>query len=124
MPLSRDPKAKEAQLANLNPITKETAQAMREKGLETRRRRKEALESLKVAAKDLEDAGALTVMRGLVQTYLDQMDYEGAAKLLSQIAEYEQPKLQRQEINQKTTVTELTDEELAEELKKLEDKAR
>ena len=113
--------AREIGNANLKPITSsERANELREKGLETRRKRKEALESLKVAAKDLEEMGSLTVMRGLVQAHLDALDYEAAAKLLAQIAEYEQPKLQRQEINQKTTVTELTDEQLAEELKKLE----
>ena len=112
---------KEESLANLQPITSsERARELQAKGVAKRRERKEALENLKVAAKDLEELGSLTVMRGLVQTYLDNMDYEGASKLLSQIAEYEQPKLQRQEINQKTTVTELTDEQLAEELRKLE----
>ena len=111
----------EKQLANLKPISNsDHARELQAKGVAKRRERKEALESLKISAKALEEVGSLTIMRGLVQTYLDNMDYEGASKLLSQIAEYEQPKLQRQEINQKTTVTELTDEQLAEELKKLE----
>lgn len=111
----------ENSLKNLKKITPETAEAMREKGLKVRRERKAALENLKVAAKDLEDMGALTVMRGLVQTHLDNMDFEQASKLLSQIAEYEAPKLQRQEVNQTVSTRELTDEELEAELKKLED---
>ena len=111
----------ENSLKNLKSIdSSERARELQAKGVKKRKERQAALEELKISAKALEDLGSLTIMRGLVQTYLDNMDYEGASKLLSQIAEYEQPKLQRQEINQKTTVTELSDEELQEELKRLE----
>ena len=119
--LSKDPAKRAASLANLKKITKENADEYREKGLKVRRERKEALENLKVAAKDLEDMGSLTVLRGLLQQALDTMDAEQAIKIATTIAEYEAPKLQRQEIDQRTTVTELSDEELAEELAKLDE---
>ena len=122
MGLSTDPKKKESQLSNLKPITSsDHARELQLKSAAKRAERRANLEALKVSAEDLENLGALTVMRGLVQEYLDNQDYEGASKLLGQIAEYEAPKLQRQEINQKTTVTELSDDELEAELKKLEE---
>lgn len=118
--LSKDPEKRAKQLANLRPVrTAEQARINQAKGVETKRKRKEALEALQISAKDLEEVGSLNIMRGLVQIHLDNLDYEGAAKLLSQIAEYEQPKLQRQEINQTTKVKELTNEELQAELDKL-----
>ena len=108
-------------LANLEKITKDNANEMREKGLKVRRERKEALENLKIAAKDLQDLGSLTVLRGLLQEALDCKDAEQAIRIAGLLAEYEAPKLQRQEINQTTSVKELTDEELKAELAKFDD---
>lgn len=111
----------EKQLANLKPIdSSERARELQLKSAKARSERRQALEELKVSAAALEEVGSLTILRGLLQNALDNMDHDTAIRIAGQLAEYEAPKLQRQEVNQVTNVRELSDEELAEELKKFQ----
>ena len=108
-------------LDNLKVIsTSEHANAMREKGLKTRRERKAALEDLKLSAKQIEEVGSLTLMRGLLAQAIDEGDTESIYKYTKELAEYEQPKLTRKE---STTVnldaSQMTDEQLQEALKNI-----
>jgi hypothetical protein len=115
-------------LANLNPITSpEMAEEYRRKGYETRMRNKairdeikDKMEQLAKVMKDDEDAfSALDVLRYNMYEALEDGDKSEATRIAAIIAEYESPKLQRQEVNQTINTTDMSDEELEAEIAKL-----
>jgi hypothetical protein len=115
-------------LANLNPITSpEMAEEYRQKGYETRMRNKairdeikDKMEQLAKVMKDDEDAfSALDVLRYNMYEALEDGDKSEATRIAAIIAEYESPKLQRQEVNQTISTTDMSDEELEAEIAKL-----
>jgi len=118
----------EKSLANLKPITSpEMAEEYRKKGYETRMRNKaireeikEKMEQLAKVIKDDETAfSALDVLRYNMYEALEDGDKQEATRIAAIIAEYESPKLQRQEVNQTINAGDLTDEELEAEIIKL-----
>jgi len=118
----------EKSLANLKPITSpEMAEEYRRKGYETRMRNKaireeikEKMEQLAKVIKDDETAfSALDVLRYNMYEALEDGDKQEATRIAAIIAEYESPKLQRQEVNQTIHAGDLTDEELEAEIIKL-----
>jgi len=115
-------------LSNLNPITSpEMAEEYRKKGLETRMRNKaireeikEKMEQLaKVIKEDENSFSALDVLRYNMYEALEEGDKSEATRIAAIIAEYEAPKLQRQEVNQTISTSDLSDEELEVEIAKL-----
>jgi predicted nucleic acid-binding Zn-ribbon protein len=115
-------------LANLNPITSpEMAEEYRRKGYETRMRNKairdeikDKMEQLAKVMKEDEDAfSALDVLRYNMYEALEDGDKSEATRIAAIIAEYESPKLQRQEVNQTISTTDMSDEELEAEIAKL-----
>jgi predicted nucleic acid-binding Zn-ribbon protein len=115
-------------LANLNPITSpEMAEEYRRKGYETRMRNKairdeikDKMEQLAKVMKEDEDAfSALDVLRYNMYEALEDGDKSEATRIAAIIAEYESPKLQRQEVNQTINTTDMSDEELEAEIAKL-----
>lgn len=115
-------------LSNLNPITSpEMAEEYRKKGLETRMRNKaireeikEKMEQLaKVIKEDENSFSALDVLRYNMYEALEEGDKSEATRIAAIIAEYEAPKLQRQEVNQTISTADLSDEELEVEIAKL-----
>jgi hypothetical protein len=118
----------EKSLSNLNPITSpEMAEEYRKKGLETRMRNKaireeikEKMEQLaKVIKEDENSFSALDVLRYNMYEALEEGDKSEATRIAAIIAEYEAPKLQRQEVNQTISTSDLSDEELEVEIAKL-----
>lgn len=117
---------------NLVPITnKEMAQEYQRRSVESRKRNKERLQTLKSFTDDLDKIGVdvgdkapkgIDVLRFcMVQAFHDE-DYDLAAQYAEKIAAFETPKLASQHVDITTRdLTDLTDEELAEALKELED---
>lgn len=115
-------------LANLKPITSpEMAEEYRQKGYETRMRNKairdeikEKMEQLAKVMKDDETAfSALDVLRYNMYEALESGDKSESTRIAAIIAEYEAPKLQRQEVNQTISTNDLSDEELEAEISRL-----
>ena len=117
-------------LANLKPRhDKEHMAMMKEKADEARIRNNEMKENMKdvlALVNNLSDSlvdsipKGLTVMKLAMIKAISADDMVEAARLASIVAEYEQPKLQRTEnVNTNFDYTDLTDEELAEEMKRL-----
>lgn len=118
----------EKSLANLKPITSpEMAEEYRQKGYETRMRNKairdeikDKMEQLAKVIKEDETAfSALDVLRYSMYEALESGEKQEATRIAAIIAEYESPKLQRQEVNQTISTADLSDEELEEEIAKL-----
>jgi hypothetical protein len=115
-------------LSNLNPITSpEMAEEYRKKGLETRMRNKAIREEIKdkmeqlakVLKEDEAAFSALDVLRYNMYEALEEGDKGEATRIAAIIAEYEAPKLQRQEVNQTINAGDLSDDELEMEIAKL-----
>ena len=119
--MSRDGNMHPNSLRNLRPFTKEGAREGQKNSVLSRKANKEAREALKVSIadwKDLKDdlseetPSALDVLRIAMVKAISVEDMEEATRLASILAEFEAPKLQRQDINQVTKTSDLTDEEL------------
>ena len=130
--LKKEPKFKmtESSLANLKPKwDNDHMKKMAAKSLEKRRANRDAREKMKETVgilKYLSDGvmsempSGLTVMQIMMVRAIQDGDPAEAAKLAATIAEYQQPKLQRTEnINTNINMEELTDDELALQLAKI-----
>jgi len=111
---------------NLKSITStEMANEYRLRGLEVRRKNKEKRELAKqtiVAMKELGDEApdALEALKYVLVQAMEEGDTENIVKVASILAEYQAPKLSRQDVTQTNIdAADLTDEELEEELQKL-----
>ena len=119
--MSRDGNMHPNSLKNLRPFTKEGAREGQKNSVLSRKANKEAREALKVSISDWKDLkddlseetpSALDVLRIAMVKAISVEDMEEATRLASILAEFEAPKLQRQDINQVTKTSDLTDEEL------------
>ena len=130
--LKKEPKFKmtESSLANLKPKwDNDHMKKMAAKSLEKRRANRDAREKMKETVgilKYLSDGvmsempTGLTVMQIMMVRAIQDGDPAEAAKLAATIAEYQQPKLQRTEnINTNINMEDLTDDELALQLAKI-----
>lgn len=117
-------------LANLKPrhdkehmaMMKEKADAARIRNNEMKENMKDVLSLVNNLSDSLVDSipKGLTVMKLAMIKAISADDMVEASRLASIVAEYEQPKLQRTEnVNTNFDYTDLTDEELAEEMKRL-----
>ena len=116
-------------LKNLRPFSKEGARAGQKNSVIARKANKEAREALKLTINDWkalkeeikDDApAALDVLKIAMTKALSVEDMDEATRLATVLAEFEAPKLQRQDINQVTKTADLTDEELQEALDDIE----
>jgi hypothetical protein len=116
-------------LENLRPFSKEGARAGQKNSVIARKANKEAREALKLTLNDWkalkeevqDDApAALDVLKIAMTKALSVEDMDEATRLATVLAEFEAPKLQRQDINQITKTADLTDEELQEALDDIE----
>ena len=116
-------------LKNLRPFSKEGARAGQKNSVIARKANKEAREALKLTLNDWkalkeevqDDApAALDVLKIAMTKALSVEDMDEATRLATVLAEFEAPKLQRQDINQITKTADLTDEELQEALEDIE----
>jgi len=116
-------------LKNLRPFSKEGARAGQKNSVISRKANKEAREALKLTLNDWkalkeevqDDApAALDVLKIAMTKALSVEDMDEATRLATVLAEFEAPKLQRQDINQVTKTADLTDEELQEALDDIE----
>ena len=108
-------------LKNLRPFSKEGARAGQKNSVIARKANKEAREALKVTLKDWQalkdevkdDApAALDVLKIAMTKALAAEDMDEATRLATVLAEFEAPKLQRQDITQVTQTSDMTDEQL------------
>jgi len=103
----------------------EMANEYRRRGLEVRRKNKEKRELAKqtiVAMKELGDEApdALEALKYVLVKAMEENDTDNIVKVASILAEYQAPKLSRQDVTQTNIdAADLTDEELEEELSKL-----
>jgi hypothetical protein len=103
----------------------EMANEYRLRGLEVRRKNKEKRELAKqtiVAMKELGDEApdALQALKFVLVQAMEENDTDQIVKVASILAEYQAPKLSRQDVTQTNLdAADLTDEELEEELQKL-----
>jgi len=111
---------------NLKSITSsEMANEYRMRGLEVRKKNKEKRELAKqtiVAMKELGDEApdALAALNFVLVQAMEEGDTDQIIKVASILAEYQSPKLSRQDVTQTNLdASDLTDEELEEELQKL-----
>jgi len=114
----------EKSLENLKTINSpEMAEEYRLKGLEVRRKNKENRELAKqtiMAMKEMgEDApDAIQALNYVLVQAMENNDQEQIVKVASILAEYQAPKLSRQDVTQTNLdVADLSDEELEQELK-------
>jgi len=126
--MSRNGKMHPNSLKNLKPFTREGAREGQKNSVIARKANKEAREALKMSMKDWqelkddvkEDApSALDVLRVAMMKAISVEDMDEATRLATVLAEFEAPKLQRQDITQVTKTSDLTDEELELALKEL-----
>ena len=108
-------------LKNLRPFTREGARAGQKNSVIARKANKEAREALKLTLNDWkalrdeikDDApAALDVLRIAMSKALSAEDMDEATRLATVLAEFEAPKLQRQDITQVTQTSDMTDEQL------------
>jgi len=127
--MSRDGKVHPNSLNNLRPFTKEGARVGQRNSVIARKANKEAREALKLSINDWkalrdevkEDApAALDVLKIAMTKALAIEDMDEATRLATVLAEFEAPKLQRQDITQVTQTADLTDEQLKEALDELD----
>lgn len=111
---------------NLKSITStEMANEYRLRGLEVRKKNKEKRELAKqtiVAMKELGDEApdAMAALNFVLVQAMEENDTDQIIKVASILAEYQQPKLSRQDVTQTNLdASDLTDEELEDELSKL-----
>lgn len=111
---------------NLKSITStEMANEYRLRGLEVRRKNKEKRELAKqtiVAMKELGDEApdAMAALNYVLVQAMEENDTEQIVKVASILAEYQAPKLSRQDVTQTNLdAADLSDEELEAELEKL-----
>jgi len=103
----------------------EMADEWRKRGLEVRRKNKEKKELAKqtiVAMKELGDEApdAMAALNFVLVQAMEEGDTDQIIKVASILAEYQQPKLSRQDVTQTNLdASDLTDEELQAELDKL-----
>jgi len=103
----------------------EMANEYRLRGLEVRRKNKEKRELAKqtiVAMKELGDEApdALQALKFVLVQAMEENDTDQIIKVASILAEYQAPKLSRQDVTQTNIdAADLTDEELEEELQRL-----
>ena len=103
----------------------EMADEWRKRGLEVRRKNKEKRELAKqtiVAMKELGDEApdAMAALNFVLVQAMEEGNIDQIVKVASILAEYQQPKLSRQDVTQTNLdASDLTDEELQEELNKL-----
>lgn len=101
------------------------AEEWRKRGLEVRRKNKEKKELAKqtiVAMKELGDEApdAMAALNFVLVQAMEEGDTDQIVKVASILAEYQQPKLSRQDVTQTNLdASDLTDEELQAELDKL-----
>ena len=119
--MSRDGNSHPNSLKNLRPFTREGARAGQKNSVIARKANKEAREALKVTLKDwqaLKDEvkddtpAALDVLKIAMTKALAVEDMDEATRLATVLAEFEAPKLQRQDITQVTQTSDMTDEQL------------
>jgi hypothetical protein len=116
----------EKSLANLKTIdSPDMANEYRERGLETRKRNKQKREIAKDAIKAMKEMGdeapsAIEALKYVLTQAMESNDTEQIIKVSSILAEYQAPKLSRQDVTQTNINAEdLTDEELEKELEGL-----
>ena len=114
----------EKSLENLKTINSpEMAEEYRLKGLEVRRANKEKREQTKQTIKAMQDMGedapdAIQALNYVLVQAMEDNDQDQIIKSASILAEYQAPKLSRQDVTtQNLDVSDLTDEELEQELK-------
>lgn len=126
--MSRNGKMHPNSLKNLRPFTREGAREGQKNSVIARKANKEAREALKMSMKDWqelkdevkEDApSALDVLRIAMMKAISVEDMDEATRLATVLAEFEAPKLQRQDITQVTKTSDMTDEELEQALQEL-----
>lgn len=113
-------------LGNLKLITSETARENQKKAIKSRELNREMREQFKLGAKNMQaiiaempSLDALGILNFAMIRALEDEDYILAASYAEKIAEYQKPKLQRiDQTNINKTYSDLSDEELEEELKK------
>lgn len=128
--MSRNGKMHPNSLKNLKPFTREGAREGQKNSVIARKANKEAREALKMSMKDWQELkdevkeeapSALDVLRIAMMKAISVEDMDEATRLATVLAEFEAPKLQRQDITQVTKTSDLTDEELELALKELGD---
>jgi len=119
-------KPSEKSLSNLEKIqSSEMANEYRLRGLETRRKNKEQRELAKNTIKAMKSLGddapnAIEALNYVLVRAMEDDDSEQIVKVASILAEYQAPKLSRQDVTQTNIdAGDLTDEELQAELDKL-----
>lgn len=126
--MSRNGKMHPNSLKNLKPFTREGAREGQKNSVIARKANKEAREALKMSMKDWQELkddvkeeapSALDVLRVAMMKAISVEDMDEATRLATVLAEFEAPKLQRQDITQVTKTSDLTDEELELALKEL-----
>lgn len=126
--MSRDGKMHPNSLNNLKPFTREGAREGQRNSVIARKANKEAREALKMSMKDWQELrddvkeeapSALDVLRIAMIKAISVEDMDEATRLATVLAEFEAPKLQRQDITQVTKTSDLSDEELEQALKEL-----
>jgi hypothetical protein len=117
-------------LENLAPkITSvEQAREMQKKSAASRKANREARERLKLTAAEMKvdveeltkDISAIGVLKVLLVKYIQEGEYDEAAKIAAQLAEFEAPKLARVDaVNTEISSEDLSDEELDAKLREL-----
>jgi len=114
----------EKSLENLKTIdSPKMAEEYRLKGLEVRKKNKEKRELAKQAIMAMKEMGddapdAIQALNYVLVQAMENNDQEQIVKVASILAEYQAPKLSRQDVTQTNLdVSDLTDEELEHELK-------
>jgi len=115
----------EKSLENLKTIdSPKMAEEYRLKGLEVRRKNKEKRELAKQAIKAMQEMGedapdAIQALNYVLVQAMESNDQEQIVRVASILAEYQAPKLSRQDVTQTNLdVADLSDEELETELQK------
>lgn len=115
----------EKSLANLKTIdSPDMANEYRERGLEVRKRNKQKRDLAKDAIKAMKELGdeapsAIEALKYVLTQAMESNDTEQIIKVSSILAEYQAPKLSRQDITQTNLdAGDMSDEELEEELQK------
>jgi hypothetical protein len=115
----------EKSLANLKTIdSPDMANEYRERGLEVRKRNKQKRDLAKDAIKAMKELGdeapsAIEALKYVLTQAMESNDTEQIIKVSSILAEYQAPKLSRQDITQTNMdAGDMSDEELEEELQK------
>ena len=127
--MSRDGNSHPNSLKNLRPFTREGARAGQKNSVIARKANKEAREALKLTLNDWkalkdevkDDApAALDVLKIAMTKALAVEDMDEATRLATVLAEFEAPKLQRQDITQVTQTSDMTDEQLQKALEEMD----